>query len=124
MSTIQDFLGKGKTGDRSKKYQELSKDKTEAEKRELEMHLLKPDKIPPHVTESADYNLFSPISTLTVRMVFPDEEALALFKKHFPVSKYVEPSLARMDKMMATVQLYEDGKITYDAKTNKVTVKK
>jgi len=118
---IQDFLGKGKATDRSTKYEELSKGKTEGEKRKLEMQLLKPEKIPPHLSGLADKNTFSDIAKRTVKVVFPDSESLTLFRKHFKVSDRIEPSLLGIDKLMAVVQLLEDRKITYDDKSKKAS---
>jgi hypothetical protein len=122
MSNIQDFLGK-KTGGRVARYKELAEGKTEEEKRKLEMRLLKPEKIPPHVTEKANYNTFSPIATHTVHIIFPDDESLALFKRHFKVGQYVKPSLTDIDKLVAILQLLEDEIIVYDNKLNKASVR-
>jgi hypothetical protein len=123
---IQDFLGEGKSKSRAVKFQELAEGKTQEEKRNLEAQLLKPEKIPAYTHEETKKSQFSQISAHSVRMVFPDDESLELFKKHFKVSEYVELSLGKpgMDKLLAVVQLLENGQITYDQKTKRALVAK
>jgi len=124
MTEIKDFFGNGKGKSRIERFEALSDGKSQEEKRGLELQLLKPDKIPPHIHEKADKSKFSPITTRSVRMVFPDDESLELFKKHFSVSRHVEASLTDMDKLLAIIRLLDSGEVTYDKKSNKATVVK
>ena len=125
---IQDFFDaktkeKSKSTNRAVRYQKESQGMTESEKRNLEMELLIPEKIPAYTHEKTDYDVFSPIAGGKVIMIFPDKESLAMFTKHFKVSKHIEPSLTGMAKLLAVVKLLEDGLVVYDPKTNIASVK-
>jgi len=122
--SIQDFFGGKRGKSRVEKFEGLSEGKTKEEKRQLEVEVLKPDKIPPHVHEKTEYSKFSPIASHSVRIVFPDDESLELFKKHFNVSRHVEASLTSMDKFMEIIRLLDDGIIVYDNKLKKASVVK
>lgn len=131
---IQDFFDdktkeKSKVTNRTVRYQNESQGMTEPEKRELEMELLTPEKIPDYIGETTICDVEhpdrkqAPIASMSVKLVFPGQESLDLFSKHFKVSQRIEASLLEMSKLLAVVQLLEDGKVIYDSKTNKASVK-
>jgi len=108
------------SGDKVKKYESLLKTaKTENEKREFESALLVPVALPDFGGQRPTADA---IEDLTARLVFANEEEAALFNRHFKVSQYVERSCHDLKLLIGLLQLVEEGKINYDARTGAVHI--
>jgi len=107
--SIRKFLDKEKT--KSERFQQLSEGKTDQEKREIEKKLLKPEKLP-------DYTGPQPIKNsldkLTVKMVFPDTEAVEMLKRHFKVGQYIEQSINKIDLFVDFLRALDNGTLEYN----------
>jgi redox-sensitive bicupin YhaK (pirin superfamily) len=105
-------------GSKSKveEFRELAeKAETKEELRELETHLLKPEKLPPVIHE---VKYLTDLKKNTVRLVFGKSEEYELFCKHFRVLNYIETNVTDIHKLIAFLQaleekiiIYQDGKI-------------
>ena len=98
--------------------EELSKGKGQKKKRLVEEQLLKPKKIPPYTGKKVK---FTPLSGTSTKLVFPNDESFALWKKHFGVSAYVEASSYRLDPLIAFLKMLDDGSATYDKETKRLS---
>ena len=107
-----------KDGSKVARYEEFSKNATSEEKREFEAELLVPQELPAYggAPPTADA-----IEDLSVRLVFSTEEDMALFAKYFKVSHYVEKSVHELNLLLSILELIEQGVISYDKKTGKVS---
>jgi hypothetical protein len=92
---------------------------TEEEKRELEMQLLKPQKIPKYIGKPPDPK--SAIEKRTIKLILPDFKTFELLKKHFNVRTYTESCIADLDLFILFLKALESGEITYNKKENELT---
>jgi hypothetical protein len=104
------------------KFLRLSKGKKAREKRDLETHLLQPEKIKPYTGKKPTAQAKEPLLKATVKFVFAKEEEMALVKKHLPVSVHVENSVSNHGLLIALLNEVDQGNITYDKKTKSVTI--
>jgi len=81
------------------------------EQRQLEQDYLKPEHLRPYLGVNPSID---PIAKLTVKLVFPSEERLEQFKRHFRVAKYVEPSVTNIGVLCALLDELDTGRIAYD----------
>jgi hypothetical protein len=91
---------------------------TKEEQRQMEFDYLKPEPLTPYT--GTDPNV-DPILALSVKLVFPDKPALAQFKRHFKVAKYVEPSVTNIGVLLAILDELDAGRIVYDKSTDKIS---
>lgn len=92
--------------------------KSKKEERELEMQYLKPDKLPSYVGKSPTINN---IKKQSVKLVFKSEDDLQVFKNHFHVPKYIEPSVTNIELLMVLLEELESGRIKYDSKKQSIS---
>ena len=122
MAGVKSLLGDSESS--VEKFLELSKGKTGKEKRELEQRLLKPEKIKKYTGTKVPKTSKEPLLKSTVKFVFTKKEELELMKRTLPVSKHVEMSVSNHGLLIALLREVDEGRITYDKKTQKVTVVK
>jgi hypothetical protein len=122
MAGMSDLLG----GQEAKvpKYLRLAKGKKAKQKRELEQHLLKPEKIKPYVGKKPSAYAKEPLLKATIKFVFTKKEEMDLIQKLLPVSQHVEMSVSNHGLLIALLKEVEEGNITYDKKTKSVTIQR
>jgi len=98
---------KRKVDDFAEKSVGLSKE----ERRNLEVHLLKPDKLPP-IRHKVEY--LTPLRRDYVKLQFRVHHDFDLFSKHFKVLNYVEPNVTDLKKLIAILKALDSGAISYD----------
>lgn len=108
---IRKFLKGSKEKAKSKKYSDLSKNRSEEDKREIELALLKPDKIPSYTGPTPIKNS---LDKLTVKIILPDEKSMSLLRKYFKVGTFVEQSINNISLLLELLRLLESGKLEFD----------
>jgi len=122
---IDSFFGESQHDNTLERFNKrLKKCKTKEEERELEQNLLKPEKTPPYSGPKPPRHATNPLSIRTVKIVFPNDTSALLFKKWFPVSTHIEPSLSNVKLLTAFCEALENEEIFYDKKNNKVRASK
>lgn len=124
MSGISSFFGKpGKSGGASRvsRFEAASKGKTKEDKRRLEATLLPPEEIPPYTGPQPTPDAKHPLNARSVKFTFHRAEDMALFKKHFRVSKFVELSVADPGFLLRILAALETGELTYDKEQDAFT---
>lgn len=113
---ISKFIG---TKSPVERFEEILKEvKTKEEKRNLEVHLLKPQKLPPAIHE---VKYLTDLKKQTVRLVFGKSDDYELFCKHFKVLNYIESNVTDIKKLLALLKALDDNVIMYDEKTGEIT---
>jgi len=79
--------------------------------RELEMHLLKPDKLPP-IYHKVEY--LTSLRRDYVKLQFRIHHDYDLFCRHFKVLAYVEENVTDLKKLIAILKALDNKTITYD----------
>lgn len=111
---ISDFINKGKSIiSKTQVFEKAVVGKNKREKRQLEQRMLRPDKLPPFDRSKSATN---DMRGRTIKLIFPDNQSMALFKKFFHVSESVENSLRDMSLLFALLDELESGRIKYDNK--------
>lgn len=98
--------------------QEASKNKSKSEIRDLEKHLLKPEKIPPY---AGPVPLATELERRTIKIIFPDVKTFKLFEKYFFVSHSIENSTHRIGLLLALLNNLENGDLRYDKESGTLT---
>jgi hypothetical protein len=98
---------KRKVDDFAEKAVGLSKE----EKRNLEVHILKPDKLPP-IRHKVEY--LTPLRRDYVKLQFRIHHDFDLFCKHFKVLNYVETNVTDLKKLIAILKAMDSRTISYD----------
>lgn len=93
------------------RYNRLSKECSNEEKRKLEQKLLKPQKIPPYTGPRPIKNA---LDDLIIKAVFKNHNDLNLFKKYFKISNYLEQSVSDIQMIMDLLKRLEDGSLRYE----------
>jgi hypothetical protein len=106
------------------KYLRLIGGKNAKQKRELEQHLLKPEKIKQYVGNKPSAYAKEPLLRSTVKFVFTKDDEMALVQKLLPVSHHVEMSVSNHGLLIALLKEVDEGNITYDKKTKSVTIQR
>jgi len=106
-----------------KKVDRLAKGKTKAERRKLEEHLLKPEKIKVY---GGNKSQVDSLAGLKILLMFHKEEEFDLFHKYFKVNEYSGKNVSNVDLLVLILKafdrgslLHEDGKIYRVKGTNK-----
>jgi hypothetical protein len=98
---------KRKVDDFAEKSMGLSKE----EIRNLEVHILKPDKLPP-IRHKVEY--LTPLRRDYVKLQFRVHHDFDLFCKHFKVLNYVETNVTDLKKLIAILKALDNKVISYD----------
>lgn len=112
------FSSKGEDTSRVARFKAASVGKSKKEIRELETTLLAPEEIQPYAGSQPSQKAKHPLLARTVKFVFHSQEDIALFKKHFRVSNFIEMSVADPSFLMRIVDALESGEIKYDRERN------
>ena len=102
---------------RAERFEGMSEDMSNEEQRELEQSLLKPTKLSKPLCPPPPASAKKPLSARTVKFVFPDTTTIERFKKHFNLSKYVEPSCIDNGIILALLDALDEGTLIYDKET-------
>ena len=81
------------------------------ERRNLEIHILKPDKLPP-IIHKVEY--LTPLRRDYVKLQFRIHHDFDLFCRHFKVLDYVETNITDLKKLLAILKALDDRVISYD----------
>jgi len=119
---IGDFIGGGGSSN-VEKFEKASKGEPKKKVRKLEMALLKPEVLPPHVGKRATADT---VSDRTVMLVFKTTDEVELFAKYFKVSTYVTKnvSVQGMKLMSALLKEMEAHNIRFNKKKGKIAYRK
>lgn len=109
MAGIERFLGKSTGENKVERFERLSRGKSKEEVRELEQKMLVPTKLPPVTSPKTMDRLHE----LGVRIVFPDTDAMELFKRHFKVLTYVENNVPNIKLLLLLLKELDEGRIIY-----------
>ncbi|MHA2366943.1 MAG: hypothetical protein ACXAC7_23525 [Candidatus Hodarchaeales archaeon] len=115
MGGIDEFLGKKRN--KIKEFEQLSKDKTQKEKRELEVKLLKPEKIPKY-TGKKSFGLG--IKKHSVKLVFSGDKDFEKFKRHFKVLENPEKSVSNLSLLLLFLDKLNNGEFKYNKGDNEL----
>lgn len=113
MAGIGKFLGKKR--DMVGEFEKLSEGKSQEEKRELEIKLLKPETIPKY-TGKKPFGLG--IKKHTVKLVFSGDEDFEKFNRHFKVLGDSEKSISNLSLLLLFLDKLDNGDIQYNKGTN------
>ena len=102
--------------DRVARFQKLAKGKSKEEIRQLEVRLLKPEKLTKYSKKPISKGALSGVAAREVKIVMPNKEMFDLLCKHFPVSRHVENSISNPTLLCEFLKLLESGDIVYDKK--------
>lgn len=116
---ISNFLSINRDGSKVEKIVELSKKKSKEEKRELELALLVPDKLPKFQLRTQAKN-----QDLSVKIFFHNIEEYNLFDKHFGISQYIEKSISNIAPILSVLQLLESGELKINKETKEIEIVK
>jgi hypothetical protein len=97
----------------------IEDDLSEPEKRQLEMELLKPEKIPAYIGKTP--TPLNNINSRTVKLVFPNNKSFSLLKKFFNIREYVENCISDLELFLLFLEALETGEIKYDKENKKLT---
>lgn len=115
---MSEFLGvKNREGKLIRKYEQLIKGKTNEEKREIELQLLKPDVLPPYTGPKVNRG---PLGKRTVKFFFPSNSDVELLAHHVKINNYVELNTYDTDLIMRFVELLEEGTLRYDKNIKRI----
>jgi len=106
---------------RKDEFKRVAIDLPEDKKRELEMTLLKPERLPAYTGKTPPKECAKPVQSRTVKVVFHNDEELALVAKHLGVRNYVESNIKNTDKLVALLTALEEGIICYDEVSKTIT---
>lgn len=110
-------------GNRPKRYAELLKKRVPKEElRDTEQKLLTPRRLPKYC--GAQPVNKTALEKQTVKIVFHTDEDMAKFKRHFPVSKYIEPSLSNNTLLLLLLDALDSGEIIHDKKKAELCFKR
>lgn len=118
MAGIDKFLTK-KREDPVKKFETLSKGKSEKEKRELEQKLLKPNPIPTYTGKNIRYILNSDFA---IKLVLSSQEEMELFGKYLNITEYKGKSITNYQIISDLFSAIENGEIKYNKETGKFSL--
>lgn len=103
---------------RCKQFQRMSTGKSKEEKRELEVKLLRPEKIPEYKGDISTNK--NPLLDRSVTIIFPSIKEFERFASAFPVRRYSGNNLSNIDFLMSLVKDIEDRKIQYDKESGRI----
>jgi hypothetical protein len=115
---INKFIGKT-TISRVERYEKLKQQCSKEQIRDLEMQLLIPEKLPPHVGSQTTAK--TTVDDRTICIVFPNVSSVDLFKKYFKVSTYKGQTVHSINLLIDLLSSIEDGRIIYDAEQREIT---
>lgn len=104
-----------------KKFEEmLSKTKTKKQRRDLEMHLLKPKPVPVYKGDRAGRTLFQ---RRTILLSFPKESCIEQLGKFFTVNSYIQNNSYDTDFLIELIRLMGKKKIRWNKHAKKFFIK-
>lgn len=107
---------------RKDEFKRVAIDLPEDKKRELEMNLLKPERLPTYSGKTPPLGCSKPVQSRTVKIVFRNDDELALTAKHLGMRNYVESNIKNTDKLVALLMALEEGIICYDEVSKTITL--
>lgn len=109
MSGIKNFLGKGES--RVKKARKILKGKSKKERRKIEQHLLKPERIPEYTGELPKKG---PIERRTIEIICKTETDVDIIRRHFKVSEYKRLNIRNITLLMKFLDALDEGSLQYE----------
>ena len=94
-----------------KKLDRIAKGKTEAERRKLEEHLLKPEKLKAY---GGDESQVDSLVGLKILLMFHTEEQFDLFHKYFKVNEYCGKNVSNVDLLLLVLKAFDKGSLLWE----------
>jgi len=114
MTGITKFIGKKDVSHdamRAENFDDLIKDRSKNETREIEQALLKPKPIPKYIGPKTGP---SPFLKRSIRVTFPNPECITRLGKFLRVNTYIQNNTYDVDMIMELVKLMEEGRLHWN----------